>query len=461
MSFPFPYDLCNDTVQVPMKNSSDINWTNPSVQALSADSDPIETIKAAARRLVLKAKEEGWEGPPFNPVRLAEMLKVQIEANSSVADARLIATENGAKIQFNPLQPRERVRFSIAHEIAHLLFPDWKEQIRNRSANEGGDNWQLEMLCNLAASEFVLPIGSLKPAEAIPTIEVLMQQRRAYDVSAEAFLIRLAKISNKPIGIFVSSPTIEEDETRHYKIDYFVNSPTAPALRLSGMQIPNSSVVQSCTAIGHTDRAVENWLVGDPTQIECVGLAPYPGAVYPRVAGVIRFDQAAENHSPIRLVHGDILRPLNGGKKIICQLVNDKATKWGGGVARKIAKRFPEAERAYFDAITEMPLSKRLGQVVFTWATDEVLVASLIGQEGFGPSLFPRIRYSALQRCLSEVAAKAVDIGASLHMPRIGTGSAGGDWSTIEEIIDDVIIRAGLSVTIYDLPPKRVQLELL
>ena len=50
------------------------------------------------------------------------MLEVQIEANSSVADARLVATESCPKIEFNPQQPRERVRFSIAHEIAHLLY---------------------------------------------------------------------------------------------------------------------------------------------------------------------------------------------------------------------------------------------------------------------------------------------------------------------------------------------------
>jgi hypothetical protein len=46
-------------------------------------------------------------------------------------------------------------------------------------------------------------------------------------------------------------------------------------------------------------------------------------------------------------------------------------------------------------------------------------------------------------------------------MPKIGTGSAGGDWSTIEEMLDDVMVRKGLFVTVYDVPPKRVQLELL
>lgn len=105
-----------------MSNAPSINWTNSSVRAFAKNTDPLATIEEAARALVLKAREKAWEGPPFNPLRIAEMLEVQIEANSSVADARLVATESGPKIEFNPQQPRERVRFSIAHEIAHLLY---------------------------------------------------------------------------------------------------------------------------------------------------------------------------------------------------------------------------------------------------------------------------------------------------------------------------------------------------
>ena len=444
-----------------MSSTPSINWTNASVRAFAKNADPLVAIEEAARALVLKAREQGWEGPPFNPLRIAEMLEVQIEANSSVADARLVATESGPKIEFNPQQPRERVRFSIAHEIAHLLFPDWSEQIRNRGGDETTDDWQLEMLCNLAASEFVLPIGSLSAASNIPSIEDLMRQRREYDVSAEAFLIRLTKISKQPIGIFVSSPTVSENGGRHYKIEYFLSSPTAPKIRLSGMAIPDASIVHDCTATGHTDRSVESWIMGTPTQIECVGLTAYPGNVYPRVAGLVRFDQTQENHLPIRLLHGNILEPRNGGKKIICQLVNDKAVKWGGGVARKLAKRFPEAEEAYSKQVMQIPQRDRLGRAILSEASEDVTIASLIGQEGFGPSLFPRIRYAALQTCMEQVAEHAAFIGATIHMPKIGTGSAGGDWSTIEEMLDDVMVRAGLSVTVYDVPPKRVQLELL
>ena len=438
-----------------------IKWTNKSVKAFANDRDPIVVMREASQALVLKARERGWEGPPFNPLYIAEMLDLKVEANSNIADARLVEAKDGAKIEFNPQQPRERVRFSIAHEVAHRLFPDWNEEIQNRGGpTVSGDEWQLEMLCNLAASEFVLPIGSLPAASAVPSIEDLMSQRREYDVSAEAFLIRVVKVSNKPMGFFVASPVMIKHRRRSYRIDYYVASPTAAQIRVAPGRIPVKSVIYNCTAIGHTDSAVEDWVVGSPTGIECVGIPGYPGAVYPRVAAVVRFDQAVEALRPIRVLHGNVLEPGGKGTKLLCQLVNDRATKWGGGVARQVANKFPTAESAFTQAFLELPRAARLGRVLFNEASDEITIASMIAQEGFGQSLFPRIRYGALEECLAAVTTRALREGASIHMPRIGTGAAGGDWATIEEMLDDAMVRAGLSVTIYDLPPKRPQFEL-
>lgn len=438
-----------------------IKWTNTSAQALAKGANPVDVIQDAARKLVLRAKENGWSGPPFNPVFIAEMLNVRIVANSNISDARLFETERGPVIEFNPKQPRERVRFSISHEIAHLLFPDWSEQVRNRGGNERAtDNWQLEMLCNLAASEFVLPIGALSDLSPIPAIEELMEKRREYDVSVEAFLIRLAKISVQPIGVFVASPRHSESDQRRYAVDYYVGSPTAPLTSISGLDIPSDSSVIGCTAIGYTDCAVETWMTAAPMQIECVGIPGFPGTLYPRVAGLIRFDHTEPNHKVIRYIHGNILDPKTGGVRIICQMVNDRAIKWGGGVARKVALKFPEAEALFSQEILTIPQAERLGEVIFTPADQGLQVASIIAQDGFGASLLPRIRYSALERGFERVADRARELGASVHMPRIGTGVAGGDWDTIQEMIDDVMVRAGLTVTIYSPPPKRKQLEL-
>lgn len=444
-----------------MATAPNINWTNRSVRALAKSADPIETITDAARALVLKARESGWDGPPFNPLFIAELLGVQTSANSSISDARLLETEHGPKIEFNPQQVRERVRFSIAHEIAHLLFPDWNERIRHRGkVSYSEDSWQLEMLCNLAASEFVMPIGSLPAASEIPPIESLMHERRTYDVSAEAFLIRMIRVTTTPTGMFVASPVQRDLESRSYKVDYYVASPTSSRLAIAQHQVPPHSIIHHCTAIGHTNNGVENWIINTPTPIECVGIPGYPGTPYPRVLCLVRYDPSSQSLPPIRVVHGDIFRPRGSGPKLLCQLVNDRATKWGGGVARKMALRYPNAHASFSEQFVAAPQDHRLGTVIFTEATTDVTVASMIAQEGFGRSLFPRIRYGALKQCLNAIRSRALDVGETIHMPRVGTGAAGGDWLTIEELLDDVFVRAGVSVTIYELPPRRPQLEL-
>ncbi len=102
----------------------------------------------------------------------------------------------------------------------------------------------------------------------------------------------------------------------------------------------------------------------------------------------------------------------------------------------------------------------RLGKVVLVDLGQGVRLASIVAQEGYGASLFPRIRYRALQRGLAEVASAAIDAGAEVHMPRIGSGSAGGEWSVVEEMVEDELVRRAVPVTVYDLPPRRQQLDL-
>ena len=187
-------------------------WTNKSVLSFAAGADPVEKIQEQAREWVLKAIEAGWKGPPYNPIEIGKQMGATVEPSYDIADARTILRGDRSVIEFNPSQPRERVRFSIAHEVAHLLFPDVSEEVRHRGGiGTNEDAWQLEMLCNLAASEFVMPIGSLQLDEELKSIEEIMVARKRYDVSAEAFMIRMAKTANRSIGIFCASPHLNSE----------------------------------------------------------------------------------------------------------------------------------------------------------------------------------------------------------------------------------------------------------
>ena len=433
-----------------------ILWTNKSILQFAGNSDPIALIESKARELVLRARDAGWAGPPYNPLAIADLLKIPVEANSEVTDARTVAEKAGVKIEFNPTRPRERVRFSIAHEIAHTLFADVAEQTRHRGGpSTTADEWQLEMLCNLAAAEFVMPLGSLPASDSLPRIEQLITDRRKFDVSAEAFLMRVVKTTAEPALMFCASPVDGSDGKPAYRVDYSVGSKSAPAVIPAGTPIPDSSIVYACTAIGQTNHAQEDWITTAEVTVECVGIPGFVGTLYPRIAGIVRFRRHDAGQDTLNFVHGNVLSPAGTGPKVICQMVNDQARVWGGGVARSAAEKFPTAQRDFSRWLWDIPKPQRLGRVHFAEVGNATFLASLIAQEGYGASTSPRIRYAPLGHCFSLVAQFALDHDARVHMPRIGAGLSGGAWDTVEGIVRDAVIAKGVPVTVHDLPPKR------
>lgn len=60
------------------------------------------------------------------------------------------------------------------------------------------------------------------------------------------------------------------------------------------------------------------------------------------------------------------------------------------------------------------------------------------------------MRYEAIDAGLEKVAARAGELGASVHMPRIGCGLAGGRWTRVEPLIAGRLADRGIAVTVYD-----------
>jgi hypothetical protein len=242
-----------------------------------------------------------------------------------------------------------------------------------------------------------------------------MSDRRKFDVSAEAFLIRVAKTTAEPAIMFSASPAEQEGSRPRYHIDYGIASKSTPGTVAAGTSIPNDSIVYGCTAIGQTGHSSESWIVRKSLAIECVGIPGFAGATFPRIAGIVRFRIQDAEHDSLEIVHGNVLAPAGSGPKVICQLVNDQAKVRGGGVARASAQQFPAAQQQFSQWIVQMPRRERLGRVHFANVGGDLTIASLIAQEGYGASSSPRIRYAPLEHGFSVVAQFAVDHKASVH----------------------------------------------
>jgi len=433
-------------------------WTNPSVLALSGDRDPIEAITADARDLVFRALERGWQGPPFDPFKLAELLAIETIPTSEVLDARTVPVAGKRyRIEFNPDRPQRRIRYSIFHEIAHTIFPDCAQMIRNRGAHNASrrDDWQLETLCNLAAAEFLLPTGALgRISNLRPSVDTVLELRERYEASAEAALLRIQRLTSEPAMAFSCH---RDRESGRYIIEYAAPTASVDWRLRPGSQLPARTVAAECTAIGYTAKQTERWPRFGEVRVECVGIAPFPRDIYPRVIGFVLPAQPQHvKDQAITYIRGDATRTRGTERKILVQVVNDGAFTWGGsGFTAAVRRRWPSAQKTFTTQVTSNRSALRLGSVLTCDVQPDTVLVSLVAQHGYGPSPRPRIRYGALRDCLLLVSEMAKRLQASVHMPRIGTGQAGGSWMVVEEIISETLTKVGIKVLVYDLPQDR------
>ncbi|HEY4498583.1 MAG TPA: macro domain-containing protein [Candidatus Paceibacterota bacterium] len=150
----------------------------------------------------------------------------------------------------------------------------------------------------------------------------------------------------------------------------------------------------------------------------------------------------------INFVTGDATRPIGDGNKIIVHICNDVGG-WGAGFVLAISQRWKRPQKRYRE------LGKtggyELGTVDLVQVEGNIWVANMIAQQGIHwDHSIPPIRYPALEDCLLQVAQHAKKLKASVHMPRIGCGLAGGKWDKVEEIVSRTL--GDIPVTVYDLP---------
>lgn len=157
--------------------------------------------------------------------------------------------------------------------------------------------------------------------------------------------------------------------------------------------------------------------------------------------------------TPLTYLSGDATAPTGTGPKIIAHVCNDIGG-WGRGFVLALSRRWPAAEADYRQWYRERESNDfGLGAVRFVGVADQLWVANMVAQRGVvATAEGPPIRYAALEQCLHRVAEYAREVAASVHMPRIGAGLAGGRWEEIEPIIVRTLCERDIVTVVYDLP---------
>ncbi|WP_075342721.1 macro domain-containing protein [Tenacibaculum agarivorans] len=155
--------------------------------------------------------------------------------------------------------------------------------------------------------------------------------------------------------------------------------------------------------------------------------------------------------STIQYRKGDATQPVGEGNKILVHICNDIGA-WGKGFVLAISKRWKLPENKY-RIWYKSKEGFELGAVQFIQVEEELWVANVIGQHKIrkDENGNPPIRYKAIEHGLATVTEKAVLINASVHMPRIGCGLAGGKWENIVPILENSLLKNQIQTVVYDL----------
>ncbi len=139
----------------------------------------------------------------------------------------------------------------------------------------------------------------------------------------------------------------------------------------------------------------------------------------------------------IEYKNGDLLHNVKSG--VVMHCVNSHGVM-GSGFAKQLKQLYPKAFDSYKEAIDD---GVGLGQVDYCLIGD-LYIANCIAQKNYGRDGKRYVNYVALAKCLDQVFSDVRELNIKLknhsyavHFPMIGAGLAGGDWTIIEQLIND------------------------
>lgn len=183
---------------------------HPSITALlkayPGKTDPKEIIRDLAREKVAYAKARRWKGPPFCPKEFASIFGMRCKevTHDIGGDGRILVQPNGKPlIEYAKGRMPERQRFTIFHEYAHTLFPDYCDYVAHHHTPEKSlpdPEREFELLCDVAAAEMLLPVKEfgrdlLRLAPACS--ESVHSLRKRYNASIDATIYRAVVLETR------------------------------------------------------------------------------------------------------------------------------------------------------------------------------------------------------------------------------------------------------------------------
>ncbi len=175
----------------------------------------IEALSIAERQALRLLELSGVTGPAVPETVIAELAKVQVTRSQRLLQSGMSAWEHGRwKIVVNANDSRLRQRFSLAHELKHIIDHPFARQLYGAVDPHDRDDW-VELVCDYFAGCLLMPRPWLKRAWTAGSQRTGALAQR-FDVSQAAMQTRLSQT-----GLALPAPRCGHRHGNTKNIRYF------------------------------------------------------------------------------------------------------------------------------------------------------------------------------------------------------------------------------------------------
>lgn len=154
----------------------------------------------------------------------------------------------------------------------------------------------------------------------------------------------------------------------------------------------------------------------------------------------------------IKYTIGDASEVPATGWHIITHCVSDNGRSYGKGFALQLGRKYPYARMNYKRMAADGELQGGMSLSIFPVDGRKLQIVDLVAQHGLGRQ---SLRLEWLDLCMHFLVVWAIETNATIHMPRIGCGLAGGKWEDVEAVILKTFnqpLASLVPIIVYDLP---------
>ena len=140
-------------------------------------------------------------GDSVDLAHVAEGLGVTVRSASIVEDGRIVPSGDRIVVELRPDQPLKRQRFTLAHELAHVML--WRQESLGLWTADDGAGKEEELLCDLIANELLISADLVNACRerSESLLDVVRRTAHLSNTSLSAATLAVSRVTGQRVAL--------------------------------------------------------------------------------------------------------------------------------------------------------------------------------------------------------------------------------------------------------------------